>query len=148
MFQLNQLVPLKKKRKRIGRGGSRGGTSGKGHKGQKARSGAGAELRAAFEGGQMPLARRVPCRGFFNPFKKEVFGINLKDIEARFQEGQLVNRDALVKVGLIKPSYKGMIKILAEGDLTKKFIFQVDAYSKTAADAIHAVGGELKQKEN
>ncbi|MGB8367244.1 MAG: 50S ribosomal protein L15, partial [Candidatus Babeliales bacterium] len=98
MFRLENLVPLGKKRKRVGRGGSRGGTSGKGHKGQKARSGGG--IAPAFEGGQMPLHRRLPKRGFTNArFKKVIEIVNLKHLDKIFNEGETVSKKILIEKG-------------------------------------------------
>jgi large subunit ribosomal protein L15 len=148
MLQLNNLTPLVKKRKRVGRGGSRGGTSGKGHKGQKARSGG--YVRAGFEGGQMPLFRRSPKSGFTNAnFKKEVEVINLEQINAFFEDGAHVDREALVQKGLLKTknSAQGaarMLKILGKGDLAKKVTITADAFSASAVSAIEKLGGKVQ----
>jgi len=144
MLQLSNLLKLKRKRKRVGRGGSLGGTSGKGHKGQKARSGSGSELRPYFEGGQMPLSRRLPARGFTNSFKKDIRVVNLKDLQSKFAEGDTVNRETLIKSGLIKGGGKYFIKILGNGELTKKLDIQVDAISKSAAKVIKESGGKFQ----
>ena len=116
MLQLNELTKLKKNGKRIGRGGERGGTSGRGHKGQKSRSGVSGELKPFFEGGQMPLSRRLPTRGFNNRFKKNVKVINLRDLEARFSANDVVNRESLFKIGLIKGKGKYYVKVLGHGE--------------------------------
>ncbi|MCX5922243.1 MAG: 50S ribosomal protein L15, partial [Candidatus Dependentiae bacterium] len=121
-MQLNNLSPLVKKRKRVGRGGKLGGTSGKGHKGQKARSGG--YVRIGFEGGQMPLFRRLPKRGFNNfNFKDNFVIVNLEQIENGFDAGAIVNKEALVEKGIIK-AHKGkkglMLKVLGHGELSKK----------------------------
>lgn len=147
MLQLNNLKPLVKKRKRVGRGGSRGGTSGKGHKGQKARSGG--YVRPGFEGGQMPLFRRLPRRGFNNAlFKQEYCLIKLSDLENTFSEGQHVDLQILSEKGLIKAkggaSSRLQIKILGNGQLTKKLIVLAHAFSASAMNAIQKCGGEAR----
>jgi large subunit ribosomal protein L15 len=131
------------KRKRIvgrGQGSGRGTTSGKGHKGQKARSGG--KTYVGFEGGQMPLYRRLAQRGFSNhPFKQSWQIINLCEIEKRYEAGETVDVTSLHKKGLIKGS--DPIKILANGDLTKKLNFKVDAVSASAKEKILKLGGEV-----
>jgi large subunit ribosomal protein L15 len=141
MLQLHNLESLTKKRKRIGRGGSRGGTSGRGHKGQKSRSGG--KLSASFEGGQMPLSRRLPKRGFNNRFKKEFEIIGLKDLEEKFSAGDVVDREALVSKKMIS-NKKVLIKVLANGELTKKLTVCVDAFSKPAIELIQKAEGEAQ----
>jgi large subunit ribosomal protein L15 len=139
MFKLNKLKSLVKKRKRIGRGGAKGGTSTKGHKGQRARSGG--PKGAFFEGGQMPISRRLPKRGFNNSrFQEEVEIIGLDKIQLKFNEGDLVNKDSLKAKGLIKGSF--LLKVLGGKDLTKKLKIQADAFSKSAMETIKAAGGE------
>lgn len=141
MTTLTQLTPAGKKRKRVGRGGARGGTSGKGHKGQKARSGP--QIGAAFEGGQMPLTRRLPKRGFNNArFRVEYEVINVGTLNERFEAGSTVDKDAMVTAGLIKGSSR-RVKILGHGALTKSLIVYAEALSKTAADAITNNGGQV-----
>jgi len=147
MLQLSNLLKLKRKRKRVGRGGDLGGTSGKGHKGQRARSGAGSELRPYFEGGQMPLPRRLPARGFNNSFKKEVKIVNLKDLQDKFADGDTVNKQSLLKAGLIKGCGKFFIKILGNGKLTKSLNIQADVVSESAAKAINESGGKFQLTE-
>src|SRR3990167_3442941 len=111
MLQLNNLVKLSKKRKRVGRGGSRGGTAGKGHKGQLARSGK--KLKPGFEGGQMPLARRLPKRGFNNKrFQDDIEIVSLSKIDKAFNDGESVSRKELISAGLIKGRRGSLIKIL------------------------------------
>jgi len=148
MFRLNNLMPLVKKRKRIGRGGSRGGTSGKGHKGQKARSGGG--INPGFEGGQMPLHRRLPKRGFTNArFKKIVEIVNTKRIDEVFNEGDTVSKETLIEKGVIKgkrSKRKFVLKVLGNGSLTKKLIVSADRFSKAAAEAIENIGGQVIQE--
>jgi len=141
MLQLNNLVSLTKKRKRVGRGGSRGGTSGKGSKGQNARSGGG--VRASFEGGQMPLSRRLPKRGFSNAlFAKKIEIVTVRQIEALFNDGDVITKSMLVEKRLLKKGW--MLKILATGDLSKKVTIEADAFSIGAVEAITRVGGEAK----
>jgi len=144
MLQLNTLVPLTKKRKRVGRGGGRGGTSGRGMKGQKSRSGGKAEIKPFFEGGQMPLVRRIPRRGFVNQFSQEFVEINLCDLEAKFSAGATVDRAALVHARLLKGgTRKASVKILGNGNLTKALKVHAHAWSQRAADAIKQAGGEI-----
>lgn len=146
MLQLHNLDALKKERKRIGRGGSRGGTSGRGHKGQKARSG-GNNPRASFEGGQMPLSRRLPRRGFTNIFKKEYVTVGLDALERCFAAGETVDKNSLMEKGLIKGRASVLVKILANGELTKKLTVQADAFSKSAVEMIEKVGGVAQQQQ-
>ncbi|MCM8772412.1 MAG: 50S ribosomal protein L15 [candidate division WOR-3 bacterium] len=141
-MKLHQLKPpkgAKHKKKRLGRGDSsgHGGTSTRGHKGHKARSGY--RLPFNFEGGQMPLVRRLPKRGFthLKPYKIEI--VNLGQIEKKFNEGEEVNPETLKNKGLIK---KGeFVRILGEGTLTKKLIFFAHHFSKKAKEKIEKVGG-------
>lgn len=143
MFQLNDRVALVKPKKRVGRGGSRGGTSGKGNKGQKARAGGQRKLRACFEGGQMPLYRRLPKRGFNNfNFKTSYAIINLKQLEDVFENGTEVTKELLVEKGLVKNT-KVMIKLLAAGDISKKLSITVDASSGAAIEKVQACGGQV-----
>jgi large subunit ribosomal protein L15 len=137
---LSELTSLVKKRKRVGRGGSRGGTCGKGHKGQKARSGGSVHPR--FEGGQMPLTRRIPKRGFTNaPFKTVYEIVNLAQLDKYFIEGSTVNKESLKEFGIIKGN--GLLKVLANGEFNKKLLVYVDAISKTAHETILNKGGEV-----
>lgn len=144
MLRLNELDRLKKKRKRIGRGGSRGGTSGKGHKGQKARTGSAPEIKPFFEGGQMPLSRRIPCRGFTNIFKKEFAIFNLSDLEAKFQSGDEVNQETLREKGLLKGKKNPLIKILGNGALNKNLVVKAHAFSKSALEALEKARGKAE----
>ena len=142
-MKLHELSPAegsKKDVKRIGRGpaSGQGKTAGKGHKGQKARAGRGP--RPGFEGGQMPLQRRVPKRGFNNIFAKEIAIVNVADLEERFEDGAVVDAAALIEAGLVKKELDG-IKILAHGDLTKKLTVKVNAFSEAAKAKIEAAGG-------
>jgi len=146
-FDLHAPVGANKKKRIVGRGqgSGRGTTSGKGHKGQQARSGG--KTYIGFEGGQMPLYRRLARRGFSNyPFKKEWQIINLADIEKRFEALETVDIVSLIKKGLIKKTLP--VKILADGNLTKKLNFKVAAVSASAKEKIEKAGGsvELLQK--
>lgn len=143
MFQLNKLESTSKKRKRVGRGGDCGGTSGRGHKGQGSRSG-GVAMKTWFEGGQMPLSRRLPKRGFNNIFRKECLIINLKDLEIKFSAGDVVNKETLSKQGLVKGHKKFLIKILGNGELTKNLTVHADLFSKSAKEAIEKAGGKAE----
>jgi large subunit ribosomal protein L15 len=140
MLQLNDLVKLTKKRKRVGRGGHRGGTSGRGHKGQKARTSG--TVPARFEGGQMPMSRRLPKRGFTNQFRKEYEIVNLDQLEAMFENDQTVTKEILVQSGCVKKG--NLIKVLGTGTLQKKLVLEIDACSKSAKEAIERVGGAIK----
>ena len=123
---------------RRGRGHASGNgkTAGKGHKGQKARSGA---TRPGFEGGQMPLYRRIPKRGFTNIDRKEIVGINVSALE-RFESGSTVSVETMMESGLIKNPQDG-VKILANGELTKKLNVKANAFSEAAKAKIEALGG-------
>ncbi len=144
MLLLSNLEKLVKPRKRVGRGGGRGGTSGKGHKGQKCRPGAGGELKDFFEGGQMPLARRVPRRGFNNFTRVDVRIVNLSDLEDRFENGAVVDRVALMACGLIKGHGSYKIKVLGNGALTKALTVKADLFSKSAVEAITKNKGKVE----
>lgn len=119
-----------------GHGSGNGKTAGKGHKGQKARSGA---PRPGFEGGQMPLYRRIPKRGFNCPSHKEIVGINLSALD-RFEDGAVVDLDALVESGVVRNPKDG-VKILGNGDITKKLTVKANAFSASAKEKIEAAGG-------
>ena len=145
-MKLHELSPVagsKKDVKRIGRGhGSGWGkTSGKGHKGQKARSGG--SIRPGFEGGQMPLQRRVPKRGFNNIFRKKIVALNVNQLDSKFDNGAVVDAEALRNAGLVKNSFDG-IKILGNGELTKSLTVKVDAFSESAKKAIEEAGGKAE----
>jgi large subunit ribosomal protein L15 len=144
-MKLHELQPAKgatKDRKRKGRGvGSGGGkTAGRGSKGQKARSGAG--IRPGWEGGQMPLHRRLPKRGFTNIFKKEIAVINVGDLE-RFDSGMVVDRATLVRSGLLKGNYDG-VKLLGQGEINIALTIKLDAISRSARGKIEAAGGSVE----
>ena len=141
-MELSNLRPAKGSkhndnfRRGRGHGSGNGKTAGKGHKGQKARSGA---PRIGFEGGQMPLYRRIPKRGFKNRNSKEIISINV-DVLERFDNGATVDAEALLNAGVIKKTGDG-VKILGNGELTKKLTVKVDAFSASAKEKIEAVGG-------
>ena len=122
-----------------GHGSGNGKTAGKGHKGQKARSGA---PRIGFEGGQMPLYRRIPKRGFKNRNSKEIIAINVAMLD-RFDDGATVDVAALIEAGVIKNPRDG-VKILGNGEVTKKLTVKVDAVSASAKEKIEAVGGTVE----
>lgn len=145
-MRLHDLKPnpgAKHRRKRLGAGESsgHGKTSGKGHKGQKARSGG--SIRHGFEGGQMPLYRQLPKRGFTNAKFKTVFGIvNLDDLEKRFEDGAAINEKLLRGAGVIRGSLDG-VKVLGRGEVKKKFHLEVDSISASAKEKIEKVGGTV-----
>ena len=122
-----------------GHGSGNGKTAGKGHKGQKARSGA---PRIGFEGGQMPLYRRIPKRGFLNRNTKDIVAINVTALE-KFEDGATVDIAALVEAGVIKNPKDG-VKILGNGELTKKLTVQANAFSASAVEKIEALGGKAE----
>ena len=122
-----------------GHGSGNGKTAGKGHKGQKARSGA---TRPGFEGGQMPIYRRIPKRGFTNRNTKEIVGINVSALEA-FENDAVVSVAALIEKGIIKNPKDG-VKILGNGELTKKLTVQANAFSEGAKAKIEALGGKAE----
>jgi large subunit ribosomal protein L15 len=145
-MELNNLKPKKGSRhakKRVGRGpgSGHGKTAGRGEKGQKSRSGYSRML--GFEGGQMPLHRRLPKRGFTNIFKKEYSVVNLGDLD-RFDNGATVDESALRKSGLIKGRHDG-IKVLGHGEVTKKLTVVAEKFSKTAKEKIEAAGGSCQE---
>jgi len=146
MLTLSNLSPQpgsRKNRKRVGRGegSGHGKTAGKGHKGAKARSGS--SLKIGFEGGQMPLQRRLPKKGFTNIFKEGYAIINLQDL-ARFEDGATVDRQALLDAGLIKKK-DAQIKLLGKGDLVKKLTIAVHKVSASARKKIEAAGGTIQE---
>lgn len=122
-----------------GHGSGNGKTAGKGHKGQKARSGA---PRPGFEGGQMPLYRRIPKRGFTNRNTKVIVGINVSALNC-FEDGAVVTVENLMEAGIVKNPRDG-VKILGNGELTKKLTVKVDAFSEGAKTKIEAVGGSVE----
>lgn len=143
LFELSPAEGSRRDAYRKGRGAASGNgkTAGKGHKGQKARSGGG--VRPGFEGGQMPLARRVPKRGFNNIFATKYVGINV-DALNRFEDGAVVDEAAIVAAGLVKKTLDG-IKILGRGELTKNLTVKVTAFSATAKEKIEKAGGKAEE---
>ncbi len=146
LSNLKNLPGAKHKKKRVGRGpGSGWGkTAGKGHKGQNSRSGGG--VPASFEGGQMPLIRRLPKRGFKNPFAKVYNIVNLETIEKKFSEGETVSTETLLEKKVIKKRLDG-VKILSNGEISKKLKFQVEKISAKAKEKIISAGGEIINNE-
>ena len=143
-MKLHELSPAegaKKSRKRLGRGvGSGWGkTAGRGSKGHNARSGGG--VRPGFEGGQMPIHRRLPKRGFTNIFKKKIAIVNLRDL-TKFQSGDTIDQAALIQAGLVKGSIDG-IKLLGFGDIEYPLTVRLDAVSESARKKIEAAGGTV-----
>ncbi len=149
MITLSNLSPnpgAKKEKKRVGRGigSGLGKTAGRGHKGQKSRSGGTKPIW--FEGGQTPIYRRIPKRGFKNPFSKEYDIVNLFQLEEKFEANEVVSPETLKERGLIKGKLEGkLIKILAKGELTKPLVFKgIHAFSKKAKEIIEGVGGRIE----
>jgi large subunit ribosomal protein L15 len=142
LSNLKPAIGSTKSRKRLGRGpgSGNGKTAGKGHKGQNARSGGG--VKAGFEGGQMPLHRRLPKRGFASLEKKVFALVNLRDLEL-FEAGTVVDVEALSKAGLVNKVGDG-VKILGDGDLTKALTVKAHKFSKSAAAKIEAAGGKTE----
>jgi len=145
-MKLHELRPSEgafKTSKRLGRGtgSGHGKTSGKGHKGQNARSGGG--VRPGFEGGQLPLFRRLPKRGFSNAmFKVEYATINVSDLE-KFEDGAVVTPELLKEMGILKKQLAG-VKVLGNGNLTKKLTVKASKFSKSAVEKIEAIGGKAE----
>lgn len=141
LHSLQNVKGARHRKKRVGRGhgSGMGKTSGKGHKGQMARSGH--KHKEGFEGGQMPFFRTVPKRGFKNPNKKTFAPVNLNFLETRFEEGADVSVDAIYDAGLANGSYFAGVKILGDGELTKKLNITAHKFSETAKSKIEAAGG-------
>ena len=144
-MKLNELSPAEGstfvgKRKGRGPGTGNGKTAGRGHKGQKARSGGG--VRPGFEGGQMPLARRLPKRGFNNHFAKTYAIVNVSDLN-KMRAGSIITVEKLIEAGIIKKAYDGL-KVLGRGELTKKFTVNAVKISQTAKEKIEAAGGKAE----
>jgi large subunit ribosomal protein L15 len=143
LFEVHLGVVRRKKRKRIGRGtgSGHGKTAGKGHKGHSSRQGF--KQNPLFEGGQMPLARRVPKRGFFNgAFKKDYAILNIDALEARFEPGSVVDEAALRAIGLVKGRHDDGVKVLGDGNLTKPLTVHAHKFSQSAIAKITAAGGK------
>ena len=144
-MKLNELSPAagstkEAYRKGRGSGSGNGKTAGRGHKGQKARSGGG--TRIGFEGGQMPLARRIPKRGFNNIFAKPLEAVNVSALEV-FEDGAVVDANVLLAKGILSKCQYG-VKILGNGELTKKLTVKAAAFSASAKEKIEAVGGKAE----
>ncbi len=144
-MKLHELAPTpgsKKVRTRVGRGlgSGLGKTSGKGHKGQNSRAGGG--TRPGFEGGQMPLYRRLPKRGFYNKFGKDYAEVNISDLN-RFEEGAVVDPVALIESGILKNVRDG-VRILGNGELTKSLTVIANGFTKSAEEKILAAGGKVE----
>ena len=144
-MKLNELSPAvgstkEAYRKGRGAGSGNGKTAGRGHKGQKARSGGG--TRIGFEGGQMPLARRIPKRGFNNIFAKPLEAINVSVLD-KFEDGAVVDAKALLEKGILSKCEYG-VKILGNGEITKKLTVQASAFSASAKEKIEAAGGKVE----
>ena len=144
-MKLNELSPpvgSRGTRKRVGRGvgSGKGKTAGRGTKGHNSRSGGG--VRPGFEGGQMPLHRRLPKRGFTNIFKKKIAVINIRDLE-RFESGSIVDEAALIRAGLVKGRRDG-IKLLGQGEINIPLTIKVNGVSKNAREKIIAAGGNIE----
>lgn len=144
-MRLNELTPAKgarRAKKRLGRGvgSGHGKTSGRGSKGQQSRSGGG--VRPGFEGGQMPIHRRLPKRGFTNIFKKRIAQINIRDLK-RFESGSLVDEAALIRSGLVRGRVDG-IKLLGSGEIEYPLTVKVNGISKSARQKIESAGGSIE----
>lgn len=144
-MKLHELAPVAGstqvgKRKGRGHGTGNGKTAGRGHKGQKARSGG--KIRRGFEGGQMPLARRVPKRGFNNIFAKPLTSVNVSQLE-RFEDGAVITAEELIAKGVLSECKNGL-KVLGAGNLTKKLTVQAAAFSASAKEKIEQAGGKAE----
>jgi len=147
-MRLHELIPFaeeRKSKKRVGRGRGTGWgcTSGKGNKGQNSRSGGG--VPAGFEGGQMPLARRCPKRGFKNPFREEYVALNVGRLMEAFEGAETVTLDDIYAKGLVRKG--ALVKILGQGEVTAKINVEAHRFSKTAAEKIASAGGQAKSLE-
>ena len=145
-MNIHELSPVKgsthvDKRKGRGHGTGNGKTAGRGHKGQKARSGGG--VRIGFEGGQMPLARRIPKRGFHNIFAKPLESVNVSVLDAKFEDGAVVDAQALLEARVLSKCQYG-VKILGNGEITKKLTVKAAAFSESAKAKIEAAGGKAE----
>ena len=144
MHELRPAEGARTSAKRLGRGigSGLGKTSGKGHKGQNARSGGG--VRPGFEGGQMPLVRRIPKRGFNNRFRKEYSIVNISALEAKFENGAVVDAEALIVSGILSKIEDAGVKVLGGGELTKALTVKADKFSASAKEAIEKAGGSVE----
>ena len=146
-MKLNELKPAEGSakaawRKGRGAGSGNGKTAGKGHKGQNARSGGG--VRPGFEGGQLPLYRKLPKRGFHNKFATEYATVNVSDLEKFFNDGDTVNLETLLKKKVVRKAFDGL-KVLGNGELTKKLTVQAAKFTAAAKEKITAVGGQAEE---
>ena len=145
-MEMHNLGPAVKgkDRNRVGRGigSGNGKTAGKGHKGQKARTGG--KIRRGFEGGQTPLYRRIPKRGFNNVFSIEYATVNVSDLE-RFENGTVVNMELLLNEGIVRKPFAGL-KVLGNGTLTKKLTVEAKKFTASAKEKVEAVGGKIEVK--
>ena len=145
-MEMHNLGPAVKgkERNRVGRGigSGNGKTAGKGHKGQKARTGG--KIRRGFEGGQTPLYRRIPKRGFNNIFSIEYATVNVSDLE-RFENGTVVNMELLLNEGIVRKPFAGL-KVLGNGTLTKKLTVEAKKFTASAKEKVEAVGGKIEVK--
>ena len=143
IHELGAVAGSTKEVKRIGRGhgSGNGKTAGKGHKGQKARAGRG--MRPGFEGGQMPLQRRIPKRGFNNIFGTEMAIVNVAALEEAYESGATVTVDSLIEKGLVKKALDG-VKVLGHGEISKSLTVQANAFSESAKQKIEAAGGKTE----
>jgi len=142
-FMLTAPEGANKKKRIVGRGSSsgRGTTAGRGNKGQQSRSGG--KVYVGFEGGQMPLYRRIAKRGFSNyPFRKEYEVFNLRDLEGKYADGETVNRESLVLKGMLKKA-SALVKVLGDGEISKKVTVDVDKVSASAKEKIEKAGGTV-----
>lgn len=144
MHELRPAEGARTSAKRLGRGmgSGLGKTSGKGHKGQNARSGGG--VRPGFEGGQMPLVRRIPKRGFNNRFRKVYSIVNISALEAKFENGAVVDAEALIVSGILSKIEDAGVKVLGGGELTKALTVKADKFSASAKEAIEKAGGSVE----
>jgi large subunit ribosomal protein L15 len=142
LYELSPAPGSRKEAFRKGRGGASGNgkTAGKGHKGQKARSGGG--VRPGFEGGQMPLSRRIPKRGFHNIFAKRYAWVNVEELNA-FEDGAVVDTQSLLESGVVKKTWDG-VKVLGNGTVSKKLTVKAAAFSASAKEKIEAAGGSTE----
>ena len=146
-MKLNELSPAAGSvtpawRKGRGAGSGNGKTAGKGHKGQNARSGGG--VRPGFEGGQLPLYRKLPKRGFHNKFATEYATVNVADLEKFFNDGDTVNLETLLEKKIVRKAFDGL-KVLGNGELTKKLTVQAAKFTAAAKEKITAVGGQAEE---
>jgi large subunit ribosomal protein L15 len=138
----NRGITKNRKRRRVGRGpgSGRGKTSSRGHKGQGSRSGT--STQSIFEGGMMPLVRRIPKRGFNNPFAKDVITVNVGDLDAVFEPGDEITPETLKASGMIRGRFD-VLKVLGDGELSKKLLISAHRFSKSAQEKIEQAGGQI-----